>query len=89
MAATWGASGGVAAGLMDSGETGVALPCASARRSRFPPEVVDDISRVGRNLSPRVRAVIRELDKTTFALNFLETGGVAEPCQKCRTPSCA
>ena len=33
------ASGGVAAGLMDSGGVGVALPCASAKHSRLFPEV--------------------------------------------------
>ena len=37
-------SGGVAADLMDSGGIGVALPCASAKRSRLLPEVVDDCS---------------------------------------------
>ena len=32
LTATLGSSGGVAAGLMDSGGLGVALPCASAKR---------------------------------------------------------
>ena len=35
-----GVSGGVAGGLMESGGAGVALPCASARRSRLLPEVL-------------------------------------------------
>ena len=42
LAATRGPSGGVAAGLMYSGGLGVALPCASAKRSRLPPEMFDD-----------------------------------------------
>ena len=67
----------VAAGLMESGGAGVALPCASARRSRLHPEVFDDCFCVGRRLSsPSVRAIIRELNDTVFALKFLETGGV-------------
>ena len=45
LAATLGPSGGVAAGLMDSGDLGVALP--SAKRSRLLPEVFDDCSHVG------------------------------------------
>ena len=42
MAATLSPSGGVAAGHMDS--LGVALPCASAKRSRLLLEVFDDCS---------------------------------------------
>ena len=38
LAATLGSSGDVAAGFMDSGGPGVALPCASVRRSRVFPE---------------------------------------------------
>ena len=53
----------------------MALPCASAKRSRLFPEVFDDCSSVGRRLSPRERAIIREVNETVFALNFLETGG--------------
>ena len=56
---------------MESGSAGLALPCASARRSRLLPEVLDDCSCIGRKLSTRDRAVIRELIKTVFALNFL------------------
>ena len=39
---------------------------------------------VGRKLSSRVRALIRELNETVFALNFLETGGIgrSESCEK-------
>ena len=48
LAATLGPSGGVAAGLVGSGGLGVALPCASAKRSRLLPEVFDDCSCVGR-----------------------------------------
>ena len=65
---------GVAAGLMDSGGLGVALPCASAKRSRLFPKVFDDCSCVGRGLSSHNRAIIRELNETVFAINFLETG---------------
>ena len=72
-AATLGPSGGVAAGLVDSGGFGVALPCASAKRSRVLPEVFDDPS-VSRSFSSRERAIIMEVDETVFALNFLETG---------------
>ena len=73
LAATLGASDGVAAGLMESGGFGVVLACASATRSRLLPEVVDDCSCVGRKLSLRVRAIIRELNDTICVLNFLET----------------
>ena len=51
LAATLGASSGVAAGLMDFGGLGVALPCASAKRSRLLPEVFDDCSSASRGLS--------------------------------------
>ena len=46
----------------------------------------------GRKLSLRVRAIIRELNETVFALIFFrETGSVgrAESCEKWSTPSCA
>ena len=52
VSATTGPSGGVAAGL------GVALPSASARRSRLLPEVFDDCS-YGRRLSLRDQAIER------------------------------
>ena len=38
LAATLGSSSGVAAGLTVSGGLGVALPCASAKRSQLLPE---------------------------------------------------
>ena len=90
-AAALGTSGGVAAGRMVSGDLGVALPCASAKRSRLLPEVVDDCSHVGRRLSPRGRGLIRKMNGSAFALNFLETGGIglSESCEKVGTPSCA
>ena len=68
-------SGLVVAGLSASGGLGVALPCASAKRSRLFPEVFDDCSSVRRRLSPRERAIIRDLNETVFSLSFLETGG--------------
>ena len=76
-AATLGASDRVAASLMESGGAGVALPCTFARRSRLLPEVFFDDCFVGRKLSSRVRAIIRELNETVVALKFLETGSVA------------
>ena len=85
LAATLGPSGGVAAGLVVSGGLGVALPCASAKRSSLLPEVFfDDCSYVGCTRSPRERAIIRELNETVFALNFLETCGIdcSESCEK-------
>ena len=83
---TLGPSGGVVAGLIGCGGLGVALPCASAKRSRLIPEVFDDCSHVGRRLSPRDRAIIRELNETVFALSFVETGGIgrSESCEKVR-----
>ena len=58
--------------------------CASAKRSRLLPEVFDDCSSVRRGLALRDRAIIREVNETLFALNFLETGGVgcSEVCEK-------
>ena len=53
LAATLGSSGRAAAGLVVSGGLGVALPCASANRSRLFLEVFDDCSHVGRRLSSR------------------------------------
>ena len=84
LASTLGSSGGVAAGLMDSGGLGVALPCASAKRSRCLPEGFDDCSRGGRRLSPLDRAIIREMNESAFALNVMETGGIglSESCWK-------
>ena len=84
LAATPGHSGGVAADLVASGGLGVAPPCAFAKRGRVLPEGVDDCSSVCRRLSHRERAIIREVNEIAFALNFLETGGVAgsESCKK-------
>ena len=83
-AATSGPSGGVVVGLMESGCLGVALPCASAKSSRLLPVVFDGCSYVGRKLSPRDGAIIREINESTFALNFLETSsvGLSESCEK-------
>ena len=74
LAATLGPFGGVAAGHKEG--LGVALPYTSARRSRLFPEVFDDCSYVGCRLSPRDRAIIRELNETAFAWNLQKTGGV-------------
>ena len=70
---------------------GVALPCASAKRARLLPEVFDDCSSVSRTLSPRERAIIKEVNETAFALNFLETGGIGhfESSDKLGTPYCS
>ena len=38
-------------------------------------EVFDDCSYVGCRFSPRA-AIIRELNETVLALNFVETGGI-------------
>ena len=45
-------------------------------------EVFDDCSSVSRRLSPRVRAIIREVNETVLVLNFLETVGIvgSESC---------
>ena len=67
-----GPSGGVVAGLTGSGGLGVGLPCASARRSRLFPEVVDDCSSVCRGLPPRERAIGRKVNATALGLNVLE-----------------
>ena len=75
LAAALGPSGGAAAGLSVSGGFGVALPCASATRSRFLPEVFDDCSALCRRISLRERAIIRDMSETVFAVSFLETGG--------------
>ena len=66
LAATLAPSGGVVAGLMVSGGLGVALPCAS--------EVFDDCSSVGRRLSLRERAIMREVNETAFCSKFLGNG---------------
>ena len=68
LAATLGLSGGFAAGFEDSGGLCVALPCASAKRSRLHLEVYDDC----------------EVNQSVFALNLLETGGIglSESCYK-------
>ena len=67
-----------------SGGLGVALPCASSRRSRLLLEVLDVCSYVCRRRSPRERAIIREVNETVFALNFLETGVTvgSESCEQ-------
>ena len=56
----------------------------SAKRSRLFPEVFDDCSHVGRRLSPRDMAIIREMYEREFALNLLEAGGIglSESCEK-------
>ena len=68
----------------------MALPRASTKRSRILPEVFDDCSSVGRRQSPRDRAIIREVNETVFALNFLETGGIGclSHVKKWGTPHC-
>ena len=78
LAATPGPSGGVAAGRMDSGGLGVALPSASAGRSRLLPEVFHDCSYVGRRLSLLV------VGPPSGAVSVLETGGIgcSESCEK-------
>ena len=80
---TLGPSGGVVEGLSISGGL-VALPCASAKRSRLLPEVFDDCSSVCRRLSLRERAIIRDLSEIVFALDLLETGSIvgSESCEK-------
>ena len=82
--ATSGHSGGVAADLVASGGLGVAPPRAFAKHCRVLPEVFDDCSSVCRRLSHRERAIIREVNEIAFALNFLETDGLAEfeSCKK-------
>ena len=59
VAAALGNSGDVAAGLKDFGGLCVALPCASAKRSRLLLEVFDDCL-CGPMLSPRDGAIITE-----------------------------
>ena len=56
-----------AAGRMESG---VALPCASAKRTRLLPEVFDDCSYVGCGLSPLDRAIMREFERDDFFFEF-------------------
>ena len=62
----------------------MALPCASAKRSRVLPEVFDDCSRVGPRLSLRDRAFITEVNETVFCSKFLGDGQFcfSEACQK-------
>ena len=90
LAAALGTSGDVAAGVLYSTGLGVALPYASARRSRFHSEILDDWSCGGRRLSFRDRATIMEMNESFFALNFLETGGIVilSHAKKWCTPSC-
>ena len=68
----------------------VTLLGASAKRSRQLLDVFVDCSCAGFKLSPRDRAIIREMTETFFALNFLETGGLgrSESCEKWCAPSC-
>ena len=64
---------------MNSGGLLVALPCASAKRSRFLPEVFDDCSCVGRKLSPR------DVERDRFfAVDFWDSCGIrySESCKK-------
>ena len=63
---------------------GGSLPCASAKLSRLFPEVFDDCSNVGCKLSPRDRAIIKEMNESVFASYLLETGGIgcSESCEK-------
>ena len=84
LAAMLGPSGGVAAGRTHSAGFGMTLPGASAKRSRLFLDVFDDCSRAGFKLSLRERAIIREMNETIFAVNFLETGGVgcSESCEE-------
>ena len=81
----------VAAGRLDSGGLGVALPCASAKCSRLLLEVFDDCSRAGCRLSLRDGAIIRELNETVLAVKFPETGGIGlvvlSHVKKWKTPS--
>ena len=44
----------------------MALPCASAKRSRVPSEVFDVCWNAGRRLSPRDGVIIRELNEIMF-----------------------
>ena len=64
------------------------LPCASATRSRVLLEVFDVYSSVSRRLSPREWAIIREVNETVVARNFLETGGIvaSQSSEKWGTP---
>ena len=85
LAATLGHSGGVVAGVAWNLE--VLVWCCCARlptRSRLLHEVFGDCSYVRCRLSPRDRAIIRELNENIFALSFLETGGIgrSESCEK-------
>ena len=84
VAAALGTSGHLTAGLLHSGGLGVALPCASAKRSRLLLENVDDCTCGGRRLSLRDWKIIREVNESVFAWNFLETGGIghSESCGK-------
>ena len=77
-------SDGVAASLVESEGLGVALPCASAKPSRFNLEVYDGCLYVGCKLSPRDWAIIKELNETDFAKKILETGGIdrSQSCEK-------
>ena len=70
---------------MVSGSLGVALPCASAKRSRLVLDVVDDCSHVGRRFCRRDGAIIREMNDSFFTLNFLENGGIGLNIT-CETP---
>ena len=93
LAATLGPSG-VAAGRMNSGGLSVALPCASAKRSRLLPEVFGDCSFVGCKLSPRMRTIIGEgIERDRFFVAFemfwrLAALVVLSHVEKWRTLSC-
>ena len=62
----------------------MALPCASAKRSRLLPEVYDDCSSVTRRLSPCERAIIREVNKTLLLLSTSGRRAVvgSESCER-------
>ena len=90
LAATLGPISGAATGLVDSGGLGVALPCASVKRSRLLPGVFGECSFTGFKLSPLDREILGEANETAFAINVMETGGIGsfESCDKVGTPSC-
>ena len=60
----------------------MALPCASAKRPRLHPDFLMTAHGCGRRLSPRDRAIIKEMNESVFAMNFLTTGGYSESCEK-------
>ena len=83
-AVSTGPSNDVEDGLVVSGGLGLALPSAPAKRSRLLLDVFDDCPYGGCKLSPRVRAIIREMNESVLALKFFKTGGIgrSESCEK-------